>query len=93
MFAGGRFIVAVVSACSFPAELPQSWLEKPGEGGGEEGPSPGSINSIFWGGGPGRSNNYIEKIVLFTSLELLFSNCHSCIGGFGPFEILGDPFP
>ena len=23
----------------------------------------------------------------------VFSNCNSCIGGFGPFEILGDPFP
>ena len=23
----------------------------------------------------------------------VFSNCSSCIGGFGPFEALGDPFP
>ena len=26
-------------------------------------------------------------------LGLFFSNCNSCIGGFGPFVTLGDPFP
>ena len=38
-------------------------------------------------------NQYITKWALFTSLGLFFSNCNSCIRGFGPFETLGDPFP
>ena len=36
---------------------------------------------------------YITKMGPFTSLGLFSSNCNNCIGGFGPFEILGDPFP
>ena len=36
---------------------------------------------------------YNENGALFTSLGLFFSNCNSCIGGFGPFETLVDPFP
>ena len=57
-----------------------------------EGPSPpGPINSISCVG-PG-GTQYITKWALFTSLVLFFSNCSSCIGGFGPFETLGDPFP
>ena len=34
---------------------------------------------------------YITKWALFTSLGL--SNCNSFIGGIGPFETHGDPFP
>ena len=65
-----------------------------GETGGREGPSPqGPINSISWVGP--RGMQYITKMALFTSLGLhfFFSNCNNCIGGFGPFETLGDPFP
>ena len=36
---------------------------------------------------------YDENGPFFTSLRLFFSNCNSCIGGFGPFDTLGDPFP
>ena len=61
-------------------------------GGDREGPFPPSpINSISWVG-PG-GNQYVTKWALFTSLGLFFSNCKSCIGGFGPFETFGDPFP
>ena len=60
--------------------------------GDREGPSPpGPIDSISWVG-PG-GTRYITKMGPFTSLGLFFSNCNSCIGGFGPFETLGDPFP
>ena len=64
-----------------------------GETGGDwEGPSlPGPINLISWVG-PG-GTRYIPKWVLFTSFGLFFSNCNSCIGGFGPFASLKDPFP
>ena len=62
-------------------------------GGGDwEGPSPpGPTNSLSWVG-PGVPN-ILRKWALFTSLGLFFSNCNNCIGGFGPFETLGDPFP
>ena len=46
----------------------------------------------FPGWDPGWTNTW-RKWALFTSLGLFFSNCNSCIGGFGPFETLGDPFP
>ena len=65
------------------------WPEKPGD---REGPSPpGPINSISWVGPGGPSIQ--RKWILFTSLGVLFSNYNSCIGVFGPFETLGDPFP
>ena len=61
-------------------------------GGDREGPSPpGPINSIAWVG-PG-GTQYITKMGPFTSIRLFFSNCKSCMGSFGPFETLGDPFP
>ena len=40
-----------------------------------------------------RSPLHITKWALFTSLGPFFSNSNSCIGGFGPLETLGDPFP
>ena len=43
--------------------------------------------------GPGGPNTYIRKLTLFTTLGLLFSIRNSRIGGFGPFETLGDHFP
>ena len=46
----------------------------------------------FPGWDPG-GTQYITQWALFTSLGLFFSNCNSCIGGLGPFETLGDPFP
>ena len=60
-----------------------------GGGGGPSPPCP--INSISWVG-PG-GTRYIPKWALFTSFGLFFSNCNSCIGGFGPFATLKDPFP
>ena len=33
------------------------------------------------------------KMGPFGSLGLFFSNSNSCIGGFGPFDTLGDPSP
>ena len=73
-----------------------SWLEEPGD---RElpGPSPpGPINSISWVG-PGGPNTYMynENGPFLASLGLFFSNCNgcSCIGGFGHFETLRDPFP
>ena len=36
---------------------------------------------------------YNENGPFFASLGLFFSTCNSCIGGFGPFETLTDPFP
>ena len=62
-------------------------------GGDREGPSPpGPVNSSSWVG-PGGGTEYITKWALFTSLGPFFSNSNSCIGGFGPFETLGDPSP
>ena len=59
--------------------------------GDREGPSPpGPINSISWEG-PGGPNIYQNGPFLL--LFQFFSNCSSCVGGFGTFEILGDPFP
>ena len=59
-------------------------------GGGRDLP-PGPVDSITWVGPEG--TQYITKMDPFTFLELFFSNCNSCIGVFGPFKILGDPFP
>ena len=65
-----------------------SWLEKPGWGRtGRDFPLPAPLIPF-----PSGVSRYITKMCLFTSLELFFSSCHSCIGGFGPFETLGPLF-
>ena len=75
--------------CSQGVDRQRTWLEK--QGGDREGPSPpGPMNFISWVG-PG-GTQYITKWALFTSLGMFFSNYNSCIGGFGPFETLGDSF-
>ena len=36
---------------------------------------------------------YNENVPFLLLWDCFFSNCNSCIGGFGPFETLEDPFP
>ena len=69
----------------------RAWLEKPGGLGGIFPSGPHQFH--FLGGTRGTQYIYITKMGPFTSLGLFFSNCNSCIGGFGPFETLEDPFP
>ena len=38
-------------------------------------------------------DQYITKMDPFYFSWTVFSNCNSCIGGFGPFETLEEPFP
>ena len=66
-----------------------SWLEKPGWT-GRTFPS-GAPLIPFPGWDPG--TQYITKMDPFYFSWTVFSNCNSCIGGFRPFDTLGDPFP
>ena len=47
-----------------------------------------AISCVGLGGG-----QYITKRGHFYFFLTVFSNFNSCIGGFRPFETLGDPFP
>ena len=96
------FMCSVLRQLMCPAPFPTAQcLRKPallimaGETGGTGRDLPLRSTLIpFPGWDPG-GTQYITKWALFTSLGLQLqskNNCNSCIGGFGPFETLGDPF-
>ena len=61
-------------------------------GGGPGGTFPSGPHKFHFLGGTG-GTQYITKMDPVYLSWAVFSNCNSCIGGFGPFETLVDPFP
>ena len=77
-----------LGCCAQAAAIRHGWRNR-GEPGGTF-PS-GAPLIPFPGWDPG--TQYITKMDPFYFSWTVFSNCNSCIGGFGPFDTLEDPFP
>ena len=81
----------IVIAPPYHAQIKSCIMEKPG-GGEPGGTFPSGPHQFHFLGGT-RGDQYITKMGSFYFSWIVFSNCNSCIGDFGPFETLGDPFP
>ena len=69
----------------------RAWLEKPGGGTGRD--LPLRVPLFPFPGCDLGDPIYNENGPFLLLLNCFFSNCNNCIGGFGPFETLEDPFP
>ena len=77
------------TTCTALFDSAHGWRNR-GGGTGRDLPLPAPSIS-FPGWDPG--GQYITKMGPFYFSWTVFNNCNSCIGSFGPFETLRDPFP